>query len=250
MATLHLHTDVSRFNSSSMDHQHQHQLQQQHDYAAVTPTAARPHPERSMEGGGYGSLFDAFIPPQYAYPSGDNGVLHRPAAVYPHQQQHIYMNPQQQDGVTYGGQEFNMNLNMHNINSSSTNTETDYGSLSSSSESVSSVASADGPGTPPPSSFMSNANVSPAPSFNSVPGNTIYNSQGYAGSGATLPSYGGYGHAQGSSIIDQQHLLQPHQPHYHHHQQQQACDMEYMNAYNNYNAAQLTSFPNQFYQVR
>jgi len=249
MATLHLHTDVSRFNSN--EHQHPHQLQQ-HDYAAVTPTAARPHPERSMEGGGYGSLFDAFIPPQYAYPSGDNGVLHRPAPVYPHQHQHIYMHSQQQDEITYGGQMTdsmmlnNLNLNLNNMNSSSTNTETDFGSLSSCSESVSS-SSASGPGTPPPST--SSASASPAPSFSSVPGNTIYNSQGYAAAGApaSLPSYGGYGHAQGP-IIDHQHLLQQ-LPHYQHQQHQQACSMEYMNAYNNYNSGLFNPFPSQIYQV-
>lgn len=167
MATLHLQTDLL-----SSFHAHQHPSAastaarshpNEADYAAVTPTAARPHPEK-----GYTSLFDAFVPPQYAFEHARESyrAAQRPTS-----------SSSGQEASTMGGHEGmaafssgadNMDMLHHHYQPAA------HSSLSSSGSEVSTTG---GPATPPSGPALS-GRASPASSFASVPGNTIYSSTG------------------------------------------------------------------------
>lgn len=238
--TLHLHTDG--LSSSAQHHHrqyHQHRQGQgqggapnEADYAAVTPTAARPHPEESSTM----ALFDAFIPPQYAYA---HAQLQRPissfedstasmmaaAAASPFP---VYQQQLQRETIMAPA----AYLNAHHHQDVSPSAYPALSSCSSSSES----SGTGGPSTPPSTASSGSSPSLLAFSSSGVPGNTIYNAYNnnsmsmnnayppqynhavYSGSNAAStmvamqPAHDQ--HHQGHFIQQQQHRVQ---------QQQQAC---------------------------
>ena len=198
---LHLHTDGlyhHRGGSSSFD---------QADYAAVTPTAARPHPEQHQHQQGAGlSLYDSFIPPQYAYPQHRfneeaSSVVGGSASPFPvfhgghYQQEHQQAVPSIYEDTMARG----VNPPLTALSSCSSSSENSYSSSGASS-------------TDPSSSQQSSSSMgSPAFSSNGVPGNTIYNSNAYT---IAYPQFtqnalsAGYPSTVGSNVANEPALMQ------------------------------------------
>lgn len=242
--TLHLHTD-GLSSSAQQHHRHYHQHRQgqgqggapnEADYAAVTPTAARPHPEESSTM----ALFDAFIPPQYAYA---HAQLQRPissfedstasmmaaAAASPFP---VYQQQLQRETIMAPAAYLNAHHHHHQDVSPSA-----YPALSSCSSSSESSGTG-GPSTPPSTASSGSSPSLLAFSSSGVPGNTIYNACNnnnmsmnnayapqynhtvYSGSNAAStmvamqPAHDQQHHDHGGHFI-QQHPVQQ--------QQQQAC---------------------------
>lgn len=182
MATLHLQTAGLSSSSSRIAHP------SEADYAAITPTAARPHPEK-----GYTSLFDAFVHPQYEQARPGYGHIHekaQPTLDYPISAGISMMRGQRQPPYDYSQIKYNNN---HAA-------ERAFSSCSEDTESSSTTSSigTGGPQTPPQTA---SGRASPASSFASVPGNTIYTAytqqQGHAmpGSFAAYPAFPAAPHA-------------------------------------------------------
>lgn len=183
MTTLHLQTDLGSNSASSFySHGHGHpgipRCPNEADYAAVTPTAARPHPERAaLFEGVYGSRpAPLHQPPPAGVMSMEGGLLTGSQLQHEHQLQLQpgygvqYQQQQQQQQQLHSTFAHHVLQNTRSSSSSTCPSESE-----SSSESA---PSAGGPPTPPssnaPSSLSISRGASPA-----IPGNTIYTATAY-----------------------------------------------------------------------
>lgn len=169
MAALHLQTDLPRLSVAQAGQPSTTTTSRSHpneaDYAAITPTAARPHPEK-----GYTSLFDMHVPPQYAYEHARESFRATSTAgsmMGYHAGGELPFTPAAMAMGTYSQQ----NPTYSSISYEQTPSDLAFSSSCSEDSCSSSAASSictGGPQTPP-------ERASPASSFAAVPGNTIYN---------------------------------------------------------------------------